>query len=187
MRIRTGVLAAGVLLAFTVGCGRADTGDGVATAGGSGVTTGKAGADGLSDQERMIKYSQCMREHGIDIPDPETAADGGTGIKVPDGVDPKDVEAANKECKQFMPNGGERQQPDAQQLEQQRNFAKCMRENGIPDFPDPAPDGGIGIKPGNGIDPQSPEFKAAQEACAQYQPSRDQTGPGTTIKRGAGK
>jgi hypothetical protein len=53
-----------------------------------------------------------------------------------------------------------------------------MRENGVPDFPDPQADGGIRIQagPGTGIDPDSQAFKDAQAKCEQYMPSRRQAG-----------
>jgi hypothetical protein len=56
-------------------------------------------------------------------------------------------------------------------------YSQCMRENGVKNFPDPQPDGGLLIKagPGTGIDPQSPAFKAAQEACKKYQPKQSGT------------
>src|SRR5256885_9455313 len=56
-------------------------------------------------------------------------------------------------------------------------YSQCMRENGVKNFPDPQPDGGLLIKagPGTGIDPQSPAFKAAQEACKKYQPKQSST------------
>lgn len=49
-------------------------------------------------------------------------------------------------------------------------YASCMRENGV-DMDDPTFDadgnmqGGLGFGPDSGIDPQSDEFQAAQEAC----------------------
>src|SRR5262245_55028789 len=47
-------------------------------------------------------------------------------------------------------------------------FADCMRENGIAEFPDPGPDGlSLG---GTGVDPESEEFQAAQEACQDLMP-----------------
>jgi hypothetical protein len=39
-----------------------------------------------------------------------------------------------------------------------------MREHGI-DIPDPSTDGRIRVGPGEGIDPESDEFQAAQDAC----------------------
>src|SRR5688572_26165200 len=42
-------------------------------------------------------------------------------------------------------------------------FAQCMRDNGVPDFPDPVDDG-INLG-GTGIDRNSPGFKDAEKAC----------------------
>ena len=42
-------------------------------------------------------------------------------------------------------------------------FAQCMRDNGIPNFPDPVDDG-ISLS-GTGIDRNTREFKAAQKVC----------------------
>jgi hypothetical protein len=62
-----------------------------------------------------------------------------------------------------------------------------MRDNGVPNFPDPDPNGGIqidGNKPG--LDPNGTAFKAAQQACQKYQPtppSGGPTGPSTWSNR----
>ena len=46
-------------------------------------------------------------------------------------------------------------------------YAQCMRAHGVTNFPDPSPSGGgIDIGPGSGINPQSPVFGSAQQACA---------------------
>jgi hypothetical protein len=45
-------------------------------------------------------------------------------------------------------------------------FARCMRQHGI-DMPDPKPDGRVDAP---GIDPDDPKFKAAEQACQQYEP-----------------
>lgn len=47
-------------------------------------------------------------------------------------------------------------------------FAHCMQDNGVPDFPDPQPNG-INLN-GTGIDRNTPEFKAAQAACESLLP-----------------
>ncbi|MFC8828814.1 hypothetical protein ACFT9I_26095 [Streptomyces sp. NPDC057137] len=49
-------------------------------------------------------------------------------------------------------------------------YAKCMRENGVTKFPDPSEGGGIRLDPSSGVDPESPEFKKAQEACVELSP-----------------
>jgi hypothetical protein len=48
-------------------------------------------------------------------------------------------------------------------------FAQCMRDNGVPDFPDPK-DGNMNLP--NGVDPQ--KVQAAQEKCKQYLPNGGQ-------------
>lgn len=49
----------------------------------------------------------------------------------------------------------------------QLEFAECMRENGMPDFPDPDSGGGpVMVGPGNEIDPNDPAFQDANQACA---------------------
>lgn len=52
-------------------------------------------------------------------------------------------------------------------------FSKCMRSNGITDFPDPSGAGGIQLPPS--INPFSPSFRAAQSKCNKLMPGG---GPG---------
>jgi len=49
-------------------------------------------------------------------------------------------------------------------------YAQCMRTHGVPNFPNPV-DGHIQLSPASGIDPSSPQFKAASQACASLGPS----------------
>jgi hypothetical protein len=49
-------------------------------------------------------------------------------------------------------------------------FAKCMRAHGITDWPDPNPGGGFVFSVTGGIDPNSPQVKAAQQKCQKYVP-----------------
>ena len=47
-------------------------------------------------------------------------------------------------------------------------YAECMRDHGITNFPDPKPGEGINVDAGTlGIDPNSPQFRAANDACMQ--------------------
>ncbi|MDQ1721457.1 MAG: hypothetical protein QOI26_1191 [Pseudonocardiales bacterium] len=174
MHIRKGLVFCLLLAVSMAGCGGSDGNDGVATAGSpwSKATT-SAGTSNLSDQDQALKFAQCMRDNGVpNFPDPKFSGDGGMSIDVPAGSDPQKVDAAMQKCKEYLPNGGQPQKADPQVAEQNRKFAKCMRDNGVPNFPDPGADGGIQI---NGNDPAmnpiDPKFAAAQKACAQYQPS----------------
>lgn len=44
-------------------------------------------------------------------------------------------------------------------------FARCMRANGVPNFPDPKPGGGFDLSAAAGLDPATPAFRAAQSKC----------------------
>jgi hypothetical protein len=45
-------------------------------------------------------------------------------------------------------------------------FSACMRSHGEPKFPDPSSQGAVSSLVQLGIDPNSPQFQAAQKACA---------------------
>jgi CubicO group peptidase (beta-lactamase class C family) len=49
-------------------------------------------------------------------------------------------------------------------------YSACMRGHRMRKFPDPV-DGHVTLSPASGINPDSPTFKAAAEACAKYGPS----------------
>ncbi|MEV0645455.1 hypothetical protein AB0I28_09335 [Phytomonospora sp. NPDC050363] len=168
MRIKTTLLPA--LLALGLGlsaCGSGEGGDGIASAGGDGAEPSSSAA--LTNEEAALRFAECMREQGIDVPDPDPDEDG-FRMRLPEGVDPEAAKAATEVCKEFMPHGGEPPALNPEDLEKLRRFSQCMRDNGIEEFPDPSGDGG-GIQADEGaFDPESPEFKAAEETCAAYRP-----------------
>lgn len=47
-------------------------------------------------------------------------------------------------------------------------YSDCMRERGVPDFPDLNANGSVSLP--SSINPQSPAFQSAQEACADLRP-----------------
>ena len=52
-------------------------------------------------REQMLEYAQCMRDHGIDMPDPTFSDDGRVQIGVGgDGseIDGDEIDAANEAC-----------------------------------------------------------------------------------------
>jgi hypothetical protein len=50
-------------------------------------------------------------------------------------------------------------------------FSQCMRSHGVPSFPDPNSQGQISFGSSNGINPQSPKFQSAQQACQKLLPN----------------
>jgi hypothetical protein len=133
-------------------------------------------------QEKMedaaLKFARCMREHGIDMADPQP---GQRGIRIeqPKGVSPQKMEAADKACRKYL----EAVKPPELSEDEQKEFkeaalahAKCMRDHGI-DFPDPTFDSSGGaqvhIGPSSGLNPESPKFQAAQKDCESKMPQLD--------------
>jgi hypothetical protein len=60
-------------------------------------------------QQQLVKFAQCMRSHGIDIPDPSTNGSGGFGFRRSFGsVDRNSpaFQAANKACASLRPRFG---------------------------------------------------------------------------------
>jgi hypothetical protein len=166
--MRTSVGIAALLLTVgLVGCGGNDNGSGVASASGSKSSPSSSASSGKAgERDEELRYAQCMRENGVTkFPDPDE--DGGLGVDLNElGVDQAKFEAADNKCKHYLPNGGVPQQLDPEQLEQLRQMAQCMRENGFRDFPDPTNEGlQLNGNEHPEWNPDNPKFKAAQEKC----------------------
>jgi hypothetical protein len=156
------VVLATALLMTLAGCGSADGGDGVASAGGT--STAASGNQKASEEEQAFEFVACMREHGIDLPDPEPDGEGGykLGLGDIDRDDPALLPALEA-CRDLLPDSVRDVADDPKTQDQLREFAKCMREHGI-DLPDPDPNGGFG-KALADIDRDSPAFQKAAKAC----------------------
>ncbi|MEV6929396.1 hypothetical protein AB0M46_33570 [Dactylosporangium sp. NPDC051485] len=194
MRIRTALVLGLLLVLGGAGCSRgSDRDDGVATANGgaksSAGPTATLSRDPQRDQENMLKFADCMRGHGIPMEDPQMD-DHAFQMSIPQGIAKEKVDAAQNACKQYLPNGGEPMKIDPQMQEKLRQFAQCMREHGVPHFPDPSEDGSVMIDGNNlGVDPQGEEFKKAEQQCQQYMPKPQGGGEGgqkTSTNGGAG-
>jgi hypothetical protein len=167
------------------GCGGAGAKDPQVASAQTSTAKPSASASASADPDAMLHFSQCMRAQGITwFPDP---VDGKMEVAAPKGTDHTKMDAAQEACKKFLPNGGEPPKMSAEQLEQARNMAKCMRENGIPNFPDPDPNGELAIDASKlGAGPGDPTFDKAEKACAQYAPKGEKhteqhSGGGTTV------
>jgi hypothetical protein len=187
--MRTRTVATLALMLAMAGCGAKTTNDPqVASAQNSTAKASAApSASASDDPDAALKFSQCMRDHGVtDFPDP---VDGKLSFGVEKGTDMTKIDAAQEACKKFMPNGGEPKPLSAEDLEQARGLAKCMRENGVPNFPDPDPNGGLAIDGSKlGTGPGDPTFDKAEKACSQYVPEGARTekhddGKGTAVER----
>jgi hypothetical protein len=147
---------------------------------GSESTAGPDSQAPVDPQEAMLAYVECMREHGIDMPDPEFTSDGGVIMRSVGGEDdgpglsggPGDTRwaEAHGDCEHFF--GAQVGEIDPEEVarsqEQALAFARCMREHGV-DMPDPqfTADGGISIMIGgpDGGPMDADVFQEAQTAC----------------------
>jgi hypothetical protein len=173
-RIRMG-LVPGLLLALALALaacgGGGDRGEGVASLGGNDQATATTSPAGGDVKQQALAYARCMRQHGINLPDPRFDAQGHMAQQLPAGSGPDDpkFKAADQACKQHLPDGGAPPRPDPQQQQQMLAFARCMRQHGI-NIPDPKPGGGIDVDGDAGVNPNDPKFKAAEQACQRYEP-----------------
>ena len=189
-RHRPLVLAAALVLALlAAACGGSSGSDGVASATGPNASSksGESEEKKKDPQQAGLDFARCMREHGVDVPDPEPGegglikigpGPGGASQAVEQPFDP-DFEEADKACRHLLadliPDGEGPTDPEAQ--DRALKFAQCMREHGV-DMPDPEFRGGAIALKIEGADPQSPTFQEAQKACAEFfGPPGEQGGP----------
>ncbi|MFF0520176.1 hypothetical protein ACFYTC_15810 [Actinomadura nitritigenes] len=160
MRIRV-IVVAGAVLAGAVACGGGgDGGDGVASARGAAVKASASPSRSLSPEDAQLKFAQCMRQNGVDVPDP------GSGhaetMRIGKGAGREKLQAAMKKCQSWLQAGGKLPDlKDPKVRDQYVKFAQCMREHGV-DMKDPDPDGTIRIPTGK-ADPGT--VNKAREAC----------------------
>jgi hypothetical protein len=71
-------------------------------------------------------------------------------------------------CREYDPGAQENQEPIDPEIEAAlREYAQCMRENGVEDFPDPVPGGGIQM---DGAIEKDPDYDNAEKACKDLMP-----------------
>ncbi|HEX6381993.1 MAG TPA: hypothetical protein VF180_12180 [Acidimicrobiia bacterium] len=200
------LLAAG--LAAGAACGGSGSGSN------NGVASIKTAGDKEADTEEaakkddtktnpegaMLAFARCMREHGVDMPDPDTSGGPGVVTFKAGGVasagtkldtDTSKFTEAHEACKNLMGDVGPMNLSPEQQQEMQDQalaFSRCMREHGI-NMPDPTFDGGgvmMKIDGDSGFDPSDPKFEEAQKACGSaFGPAGAKAGAGLSV--GGGK
>lgn len=162
-RLNRTMVATALLALALAGCGDAGGDDQIPTAGGSAepeATGQRAGGD-LSEQEmheKALEFAACMREHGVDMEDPEP----GEGIRVRIEGDPAQAEAAEQACRHLLPDGGAPPGSDPDARDDMLAFARCMRDNGVESFADPQEGEGIHLGPEQAEDP---DFEEAERTC----------------------
>lgn len=99
----------------------------------SAAPDGSAGSD---DEQAALAYVECMRDQGVDVPDPVVADDGTIGFDPADlDVDPSSAEfdAANADCESLLVGvdfsiGNEEMTAFRDAFQR---FTDCLREEGL--------------------------------------------------------
>lgn len=171
---RAGALAALVvllssLLLLLAACGGGSDDSGVAGASGSGGASTAATTTAASQEDAeqaQLDFAQCMREQGVDFPDPRADENGDLQFQPPAGGidDPEAFRDAAGECQESLedvqPELSEEDQSELQDA--QLEFAQCMRDEGV-DVPDPQQGQGPGAL--GDLDTDDPAVQAALEEC----------------------
>jgi hypothetical protein len=90
-------------------CGGGGKSNGVASLSGSDKPTATTNANSSKDfKQAALAFARCMRQHGVNVPDPNPngggiVVKGGPGTLNPD--DPK-FKAAQQACQKLLPNDG---------------------------------------------------------------------------------
>ena len=116
---------------------------------------GSPGSGGSAGSPSAVAYAACMRSHGVpNYPDPSSNGSLPKGNAQAFGVSSSQFQAARTACQHLLPNSetftasltecletGDCPQAVVQQaLAEGRKFAQCMRNHGVPNWPDPTID-----------------------------------------------
>ena len=159
------LIAAALAATLLAGCGEDLDGSG---------GDGSARGPDAKTKKAMLAYAQCMREHGVNMPDPQFG-ENGVRQRV-EGGSPEKMRAAESACKKYQKDI---KPPDLspEQREEMKKAAlanaKCLRAHGI-DAPDPVfnDDGSVEMRiggPGRKR-PDEDTMRKAQEACRDTMP-----------------
>jgi hypothetical protein len=142
--------ALAMIAAVVAGCGNGSAGTG---SGGNSTAAAPAGSGSsaashnstATTREKAVKFAECMRANGVSaFPDPNASGEL-TIDAVANGSSLDTSSAAFKQamsaCRGLEPPGFTGGKVTPSQRTARLEFAQCMRENGVPDFPDPTPNG----------------------------------------------
>lgn len=181
-------LAALALIALTIpiAAGCSSSGSDPDSSGGSVATGGTGRSTKASGRDQAVRFAECMRDNGIGaFPDPDASGEltidgivNGSSVDTDGAAWKQAIDA----CRDLQPAGFTGRERTAAQQEAALGFAQCMRDHGVKDFPDPAPDAPLidtnRIPSAAGKGALSiPGFTAAQEACGEHAESAGVTGP----------
>jgi hypothetical protein len=146
-----------------------------ASSGSSSSSSSGAQSGSASPGGQAVAYSACMRTHGVpNFPDPKISNNGSehkVAIRVTPAITGNPhFDSAQQACAKLAPGGGPGEGSNrpigTQEQSQYLKAAACIRSHGIPSFPDPTfSGGGVHLPKTAGVNPHSPQVRAAEEAC----------------------
>ena len=97
----------------------------------------------ITFEEGVLDFAQCMREEGINFPDPTFDIDGNPQFDNLEIENEEGFESAFENCEDILRNALPEQfdldpEVEAALVDASLEFSQCMRDQGI-DFPDPKP------------------------------------------------
>lgn len=176
--------ALAVLVAIAIaGCGGSSGGDSTlaettASSGGEAEAGGMPSGGGPGGFEIDDKGRECLKEQGVELPDPSQAGGPPEGGEPPSGEPPQggppegfkggeEMQKAFEECgidAPQNPGGGGPPTDSPEFRESVEDYVACVRENGF-ELPDPNLSGEGPVFDESEVDQNDPEFKAASEDC----------------------
>lgn len=155
------------LLSATAACGDKPASDSALPQAASSDEPDSATADDkeINPEDAMLEYTECMREHGVDMPDPDP--NGGAVELSKDSME--NMEAASKACdpimQKVMQDAPANNMDNAKFEEMILAQAKCLRKKGY-DVPDPIFEGNGAVNGGTYPDnAHGPAFDKAMKEC----------------------
>ena len=150
-------------------CGGSDDAADVASLSGTEDAAVTDTTEPLSDEEALIEFASCMRDQGMDFPDPVVDADGYPrfDFEDPDSIDQDAMFEAGEACRDLI-EGVVLGLVDFESSEFNDTFleyASCMREQGIEDIPDSIDITSIMRDGELPFDAEDPDFIAADDQC----------------------
>jgi hypothetical protein len=138
-------------------------------------------ATSMTDQQILgigRQYAQCVRDHGVanfpdmivvagqlTLPDDASGDAGDAALR----ANPAARDACASILQQLPASAQKNTVPSAEDRQKLLQYAQCMRDHGVPEWPDPAADGSFPIaNTALGAEGKSARILAASEACKKY-------------------
>ena len=154
-----GVVA--ILVGLAVACGGGDEGD--------------SGAGDSASEEAVLAYAQCMREEGIDFPDPGPGEFAALYHQTGDAAFQAAATACEGNLSGLVGHSSSNTGHTAELQDRALEVAKCVREQGF-EFPDPTltADGRV-VTSAEEFDTEDSELRQVADECTRQ--VFDQMGP----------